>query len=115
MINPEDFRPYSEVYNYEPAPIMPGIRRLADAEEERYRLDVELPDEPLNFIPSYVPRYNNPQRFYYAGLGAPTCGGMTPEEEMVEGFAHGMIPRFWWRLLILILIIALIYYLSNKQ
>ena len=113
MIDPEDFKPYSEVYNYEPAPIMPGIRRLAGAEEEKYELDVELPDEPLNFIPSKVARYNDPKRFYYAGIQVPACA-MVPEE-MVEGFSHQNIPKFWIRLAIFLIILYLISYLSSKQ
>lgn len=115
MINPEDFRPYSEVYNYEPAPIMPGIRRLADAEEEKYELDVELPDEPLNFIPSRVPHYNNPSRYYYAGIQVPECAMRPEEEEMVEGFAHKKNRRFWLRLAIFLVILWAISLMSSRQ
>ena len=115
MINPEDFQPSEEVYNYVPAPLMPGIRKLADAEEEKYRLEVELPDEPMNFIPSRVPSYNNPSRYYYAGLGAPSCG-MAPEEEMMEGFGHSRLNlRFLIRMAIFILLIVLIYNMVTKQ
>lgn len=49
MITPDDFEP---VYEFVPAPRMPGVRRIGSVPEEKYRLAVDLNDrEPLNFVP----------------------------------------------------------------
>jgi hypothetical protein len=33
---------------------MPGVRRIGSVPEEKYRLAVNLSDEPLNFVPAHV-------------------------------------------------------------
>ena len=50
MITPDDFE---SVYQYVPAPRMPGVRRIGSFPEEKYRLLADWNDEPLNFVPRF--------------------------------------------------------------
>ena len=60
MINPDDFRnEYESVYGYTAAPIMPGIRHLYGVPEERHKVLVDLEAVHDNFVPDYMPKFND--------------------------------------------------------
>lgn len=107
MITPDDFEP---VYEYVPAPRMPGVRRIGSVPEEKYRLAVNLDAEPLNFVPSHV-----------AGSSC-GCGERWRHRPPVmaaggvglEPFEVKINTGFLCTLLVIILIIWLIYNTANK-
>lgn len=104
MINPDDFEP---VYEFAPAPRMPGVRKLGCRPEERYRLAVNLnADGPINFVPqgsSCGKRWRRrPPVMAADGIG-------------LEPFDVTINTGFLCTLLIIILIIWLIYSTSNKH
>ena len=109
MITPDDFEP---VYEFAPAPRMPGVRRLGCAREEKYRLAVDLDaDEPNNFIPPPIP-----------SGGGRRCGERWRRRPPVmaatgiglEPFEVSVNIGFICTLLIIILIIWLVYNTANK-
>lgn len=111
MISPteDDFAP---IYRYMSPPPPPGIRRLAGAPEENYRLDYDI-DTPLpnNFVPSSVPSYNN-----FRQGGIPLAVAIPPN--VLEGFGMGRMHvgnRFLLRLVVFALIIGLLFYIVNKK
>jgi len=95
---------YDHVYNYTPAPIMPGIRKLHGVPEEKYIVDYEFDAERDNFVPSHVPYYNNPRPdLYYGGL------------PIFEGFNSTLCPGGLTKILILVLVIIFIIYLTRQN
>jgi len=108
MISPEEFeREYGAVYKYSSPPIMPGIRRLAGVPEERHIVTVDLETVNDNFMPSQYPEFNMSK-----------CGRRVPVTSAtgigLEGFGHvGM--RFFIRMLVFALVIALICYVVKKN
>ena len=97
------------VFKYVNAPIMPGIRKIAGAPDEHYRLSVDL-DAALedNFVPShgqgfYAGRHPGDIRFPIMG-----AGGMG-----IEGF--GTFPNYFWRIVIFLLIVGLVIYLLQQK
>jgi hypothetical protein len=100
MVDPKD---YEIVNNYISPPIMPGIRKLYGVPEERHRLIVDLEAPFINPIYSNIPNYGSRRipHFY-------------PINGTVEGFSSPR-GRFFLRLIAFILILGLIYYLSQKD
>lgn len=108
MISPKEFeREYGAVYKYSSPPIMPGIRRLYGVPEEHHRVLVDLEAVNDNFIPSQYPEFNMPK------CGKPTQ--VTSASGIgFEGFGP-VRARFFIRLLIFALIIALLCYVVKKN
>lgn len=89
------------VYQYVPAPIMPGIRKLGGVQAERAMLVSGWDDKPLNYVPSHDPNFGKPVK----------CIPIMPANGM-EGFGSSSDLL---RIVILFLIIALIYYLVKQD
>ena len=107
MINPNDFRnEYDPVYDYTPAPIMPGIRHLHGVPEEHHKVLVDLEAVNDNFVPNHMPEFNNNRMVVPVVMAAGGYG--------LEGFGSSNV-RFILRLFIFALIIALIFYLIKKN
>lgn len=107
MINPNDFRnDYEPVYGYTSAPIMPGIRHLSGVPEEHHKVLVDLEAVNDNFMPNHMPNFND-QRILVPVVMAAGGSGL-------EGFGN-VNMRFFLRLFIFALIVALIFYLIKKN
>lgn len=89
------------VYQYVPAPIMPGIRKLEGAQIERAMLVSGWNDEQLNYVPSHDPNFRKPIQ----------CVPIMPANG-IEGFGSSSDLL---RIVILFLIIALIFYLVKQD
>ncbi|ARF11450.1 hypothetical protein Klosneuvirus_1_307 [Klosneuvirus KNV1] len=107
MITPDDFE---SVYQYVPAPRMPGVRKIGSVPNEKYRLAVNLDAEPLNFVPAHASKSG-------CGCGE-RCRRRPPVMAAggigVEPFEVKINTGFLSTLLILILIVWLVYNTSNK-
>ena len=102
MITPDEFEP---LYQYVPAPIMPGVRNLFSGPMERYRLTVNLDDDEYNFVP--------PRGSYKYGkrLRPPVmvAGGIG-----IEPFTLQISTGFTFNLILIIFLILIVYYATNK-
>lgn len=112
-MNCKDFnREYGSLYKYVSAPPIPGVRRLACAPEQKYRLTANLNKTDYNFIPSHHASYNAKNCYVpvYSAQGV-------YDPETLEGFG-GNMPSGLKKLLqciICILIILMIIYLLRKE
>lgn len=101
MITPDDFE---SVYQYVPAPRMPGVRKLGDRPEERYRLTVDLDAPTYNYVPVIGKQSSGCRR----RPPVMAAGGVG-----IEPFDVRFNPRFLIQLLIIILIIWFVYNMSK--
>lgn len=108
MINPTDFDP---LFEYVPAPRMYGVRRLGSVPEEKYRLTVNIDEEPLTFVPAHVPQ-----------SGKTCCGRLRRRPPVMAAGGIGLEPfevrintGLLFTLIILAIAIWLIYNSRNTK
>lgn len=109
MISPNDFDP---LFEYIPAPQMAGVRKIASGKNEKYRLAVNLDDEPINFNPAHVPSTSS-RRCGERWVRRPPV--MAASGIGIEPFEVRINTGFLSTLLIIILVLWLVYSTSNKQ
>ena len=115
-------------YENNPAPVITGVKKGYGLPDELSSLD-DFDEQPLNFIPSQVSRYNKSARntaaYSNPAYGNPAYGNpalaniLYGNRAQMEGFCDmgsgNTLFDFFIVILIIILIVALVFYFFNLK